>query len=112
MITLKKVQLTGNERLLLSIIEHKEEPINISELVNITRLNRRTVLGIIESLRKKGVPVVGKRNGKTGIKIATTQNEINESCMTLAQQSAKMLRTSAYLKTSDLKHWKEHIKTM
>ena len=96
MIILKKIELTSNERLLLSIIEHKEEPINIKELVSITRLNRRTVLGIIESLRKKGVPVVGKRNGKTGIKIATTQNEINESCMTLAQQSAKMLRTSAY----------------
>ena len=86
--------------------------LTIKELVNITRLNRRTVLEIIENLRKKGIPVVGKRKGKTGIKIATTQSEIEQSCMTLLQQSARMAETSAHLKNSDLKHWQERIKTI
>lgn len=112
MITLKKIRLTSNEKLLLSIIENSKEPIKTKDLITMTRLDRRTILGIVESLRKKGIPVIGKRSGQRGLKIATTQKEINQSCMTLLQQSARMAETSAYLKNSDLKHWQERIKTI
>lgn len=109
---MKQIELTDNERLLLSTIERLEESIKVKELSRITHINERNVLDIISSLRKKGIPVVTKRTGKTGVKLAKSQEEINKCCLTLMRQSAEMTRTTAYLKASDLKHWRERIKTI
>lgn len=109
---MEEIELTKDEDKILSVIRNREEPINIKEIVKLTNLPKRQVFRIIESLRRKGIPVVASRAGTTGVKIATTEKEKNKCIRSLASQSAKLLETSAHLKLADLETWKERIKVM
>lgn len=106
------IKLTRNEDKVLSVIRHKEKPINIKDIVKLTNIPQRQVMRAIESLRYKGIPVVASRTGTTGVKIAQTEEEKNKCIHSLTNQSTKLLATSAHLKLADLETWKERIKIM
>ncbi|WP_286007065.1 hypothetical protein [Ligilactobacillus aviarius] len=108
----KMIELTHDEDKVLSVIRHREEPINVKDIVKLTNIPQRQVMRVIECLRCKGIPVVASRTGATGIKIARTEEEKDKCVRSLTSQSAKLLATSAHLKLADLETWKERIKVM
>lgn len=110
--TKKMIELTHDEDKVLSVIRHREEPINVKDIVKLTNIPQRQVMRAIECLRCKGIPVVASRTGATGIKIARTEEEKDKCVRSLTSQSAKLLATSAHLKLADLETWKERIKVM
>ena len=60
MTILKNIKLTNREAKALSIIKSHVTPITSTELHEITKIDKRTIIEIVARLRFKGVPIVSK----------------------------------------------------
>ena len=58
MTILKNIKLTNREAKALSIIKSHGTPITSTELHEITKIDKRTIMEIVARLRFKGVPIV------------------------------------------------------
>ena len=105
-------QLTTLESDVLDLIpiggERKMPLKGISELLGI---EERSVYYVVNSLVKKGVPIVATRTGKNrGYYIASNAVELGEGIVSFANQVRDMENRIELLLHSDLKDWQSNIK--
>lgn len=105
----------------LSIIEQavlklipvgNERKISIREIESLIDLDERTVYGIVNSLRKKGVPVCAKRNGllhERGYYIATNEAERVDGLAAYKSQVQDMQNLINDIENASLETWREDL---
>lgn len=113
MTILKNIKLTNREAKVLSIIKSHGTPITSTELHQITKIDKRTIMEIVARLRFKGVPIVSKRFGtNSGYSIAKDENERMRCVAMLSNQATTMMKNINGLANADLKNWDKYIKVM
>jgi predicted transcriptional regulator len=84
--------------------EHKIAIRDVSQLIGI---DERTVYDVINSLRKKGVPVCAKRSGEDrGYFIAETEEERSEGLAAYKSQVKDMTQLINQIESADLEGWR------
>lgn len=101
-------QLTTSESDMLDVIpsgsEHKIAIRDVSRLIGI---DERSVYDVINSLRKKGVPVCAKRSGDDrGYFIAETEEERSEGLAAYKSQVRDMTQLIDQIESADLEGWR------
>ena len=112
MTILKNIKLTDREAKILSIIKSHGTPITSTELHQITKIDKRTIMEIVARLRFKGVPVSKRFGTNSGYSIAKDENERMRCVAMLSNQATTMMKNINGLANADLKNWDKHIKVM
>ena len=102
-------QLNTLESDVLDVIPSgSERKISIHDISELIGIDDRIVYEVINSLRKKGVPVCAKRGGDDrGYFIAETEQERREGLAAYKAQVKDMTRLIDQIETADLEGWQE-----
>lgn len=104
-------QLTLIELAVLNLIpQGTERRISINEVTSLIDLDKRSAYEVINSLRRKGVPVCASRSGDDkGYYLATTTEELREGIAPYKSQIADMKELVRVLEAVDLEGWREKL---
>lgn len=107
-------QLTLIETAVLDLIPNgSDRKISIREIGKLLDLDERSIYEIINSLRRKGVPVCAKRNGQPldrGYYIATNEAERADGIHSYKSQVNDMSNLIATIEHADLLNWHKNLK--
>lgn len=85
--------------------------IAIRDVVNLVGSDERTIYEVINSLRKKGVPICAKRSGDDrGYFIAESEEERNEGLAAYKAQVKDMSVLIREIEAADLENWHSNLK--
>lgn len=108
------IELTIIESAVLELIPHgTARKISIKELASLVDLDERSLYEVINSLRKKGVPVCAQRSGvpsDRGYYIATSEQERAEGLTAYKSQVKDMTKLIDLIESADLYNWMSRIK--
>lgn len=108
------IELTIIERAVLDLIPSgTTRKISIKEVSRLVDLDERSVYEVINSLRKKRIPVCAQRSGEPsqrGYYIATSDLERSEGISSYKSQVADMQRLISYIEQADVNGWKNNLK--
>lgn len=108
------IELTVIESAVLDLIPSgTQRKIAIKEVSRLVDLDERSIYEVINTLRKKGIPICAQRSGKPsqrGYYIATSDLERNEGISSYKSQIADMQRLIGYIEQSDVNGWKNNLK--
>lgn len=108
------IELTIIETEVLGLIpQGTERKVTTKELASLIDLDQRSIFEVINSLRKKGVPVCAQRAGSPadrGYYIATSNQERSEGLASFKAQVADMQRLIYQIEGADVEGWKDKIK--
>lgn len=105
----------------LSIIEQavlqliplgNERKISIREIETLIDLDERSIYGIINGLRKKGVPICAQRNGdpkERGYYVATNETERSDGLAAYKSQVRDMQQLIKDIEGASLETWREDL---
>lgn len=108
------IELTIIESAVLELIPHgtaRKE--SIKELASLVDLDERSIYEVINSLRKKGVPICAQRSGvpsDRGYYIATSEQERKEGLAAYKSQVKDMTKLIDLIEATDLYNWTSLIK--
>lgn len=106
--------LTLIETAVLDLIPNgSDRKISIREIGKLLDLDERSIYEIINSLRRKGVPVCAKRNGQPldrGYYIATNEAERADGIHSYKSQVNDMSNLIATIEQADLLNWHKNLK--
>ncbi len=106
-------ELTIIEEAILDMIPRGSENKRIAkDLANNIGLGWRDVYGVINSLIKKGVPIVANRKGAyehRGFYIATNEYEVKTGLSSLKEQVKDMNKRINAVENADLANWESNI---
>lgn len=107
-------QLNTLESDVLDVIPSgSEHKIAIREISNLVNVDDRSVYEVINSLRKKGVPVCAKRSGDNGgYFIAETEEERREGLAAYKAQVKDMTKLIDHIESADLEGWRQSLKSI
>lgn len=99
--------LTTIESDVLDIIPNgSDRKITIRDLIQLVGADERTIYEVINSLRKKGVPICAKRSGENGgYFIAQTEDERTEGLYSYKSQVDDMTSLIDQIEAADLDNW-------
>lgn len=107
-------QLSIIETAVLDLIPNgSNRKISIKEVGQILDLDERSIYEIINSLRRKGVPVCAKRNGQPldrGYYIATNEAERADGIHSYKSQVSDMSSLIQAIEQADLTNWHKNLK--
>ena len=110
------IELTIIESAVLGFIPHgTARKISIKEVASLVDLDERSIYEVINSLRKKGVPVCAQRSGlpsERGYYIATSEQERAEGLTAYKSQVKDMTKLIDLIESADLYNWMSRIKRM
>lgn len=108
------IELTIIESAVLGFIPHgTARKISIKEVASLVDLDERSIYEVINSLRKKGVPVCAQRSGlpsDRGYYIATSEQERAEGLTAYKSQVKDMTKLIDLIESADLYNWMSRIK--
>ncbi|HIX69980.1 MAG TPA: hypothetical protein IAA27_04595 [Candidatus Enterococcus stercoravium] len=108
------IELTIIESAVLGFIPHgTARKISIKEVASLVDLDERSIYEVINSLRKKGVPVCAQRSGlpsERGYYIATSEQERAEGLTAYKSQVKDMTKLIDLIESADLYNWMSRIK--
>lgn len=108
------IELTIIESAVLELIPHgTARKISIKEVASLVDLDERSIYEVINSLRKKGVPVCAQRSGvpsDRGYYIATSEQERTEGLTAYKSQVKDMTKLIDLIESADLYNWTSRIK--
>lgn len=108
------IELTIIESAVLGFIPHgTARKISIKEVASLVDLDERSIYEVINSLRKKGVPVCAQRSGipsERGYYIATSEQERAEGLAAYKSQVKDMTKLIDLIESADLYNWMSRIK--
>ncbi|MDT2427180.1 hypothetical protein P7D86_10090 [Enterococcus avium] len=105
-------QLSAIESDVLDVIPvGSGQKIAIRDVGQLVGIDERTIYEVINSLRKKGVPVCAKRSGEDrGYFIAETEQERIEGLSAYKAQVKDMTKLIDQIESADLNNWHEGLK--
>ena len=108
------IELTIIESAVLELIpQGTARKISIKEVASLVDLDERSIYEVINSLRKKGVPVCAQRSGipsERGYYIATSEQERAEGLTAYKSQVKDMTKLIDLIESADLYNWMSRIK--
>lgn len=108
------IELSIIEMAVLELIpQGTAHKITTKELGMLVDLDQRSIFEVINSLRKKGVPVCAQRSGilsDRGYYIATSEQERAEGLASFKAQAADMQALIGYIEGADVAGWMHKIK--
>lgn len=108
------VELSVIEKGVLDLIPNgSERRTSIREISAILDLDERSIYEIVNSLRRKGVPVCAMRNGRIsdrGYFIATTEQERVDGLASYKAQVQDMQQLIDHIEDADLSSWQMNFK--
>lgn len=108
------IELTIIESAVLDLIPSgTQRKIAIKEVSRLVDLDERSIYEVINSLRKKGIPICAQRSGEPsqrGYYIATNDLERNEGISSYKSQVADMQRLISYIEEADVNGWVYNVK--
>ncbi|PNE51535.1 hypothetical protein AUF12_14005 [Enterococcus avium] len=104
-------QLSAIESDVLDVIPvGSGQKIAIRDVVQLVGIDERTIYEVINSLRKKGVPVCAKRSGEDrGYFIAQTEEERREGLAAYKSQVQDMTKLITQIEAADLEKWMDSV---
>lgn len=110
------IELTIIETEVLGLIpQGTERKVTTKELASLIDLDQRSIFEVINSLRKKGVPVCAQRSGlpsDRGYYIATSDQERAEGLASFKAQAADMQALIGYIEGADVAGWMNKVKAV
>lgn len=110
------IELSIIESAVLGFIPHgTARKISIKEVASLVDLDERSIYEVINSLRKKGVPICAQRSGlpsDRGYYIATSEQERTEGLAAYKSQVADMQTLIDHIEGADVAGWMNKIKAV
>ena len=102
------MELTKNQKAVFNLLTEGRLRITTAEISDLTGMKRRVIADTIDSLIRKGVPIVAERHKPdNGYYIASTREELYRGIAQYKQQMITEKRRISALTSIDLDSWRE-----
>ena len=102
------MELTKNQKAVFNLLTEGQLRITTAEISELTGMKRRVIADTIDSLIRKGVPIVAERHKpNNGYYVATSKEELYRGVAQYKQQMVTEKRRISALTSIELDSWRE-----